>query len=429
MRLEMKTVIICSFLVILISGIRLSFGDSYNTIHEQVLFVNSLTSITTETKTIKLYGVSEKYYEDFNEIFYIEDYSAYSLPNEEEMGFNVLMYNGKNIKREYNNTMEMLSELLNGTDVELNKMNNDEYIVYIDKVCVNELLISIGVVTVDRDDKIVAPNTYSTLMLKELEAKNSNTGLWGTSFIVSGVNGQGSSEMGGYLDSLFKISVIFAVIVFVTNFKKNKMNRIIRYGYNILIYTSAMILSIIAGFGISSTLIIGLKEAVTIITLVMIVVLIHYIVNVVIAYKKESVVLMLLSTVLLTLTFIIVFAALYYPISTSERDRISVSYTFPNFEYGFEEIIERPYENYIEIPDNSYRLNQHNNGNQKIYRITPADALYFSTTTYFTVGYGDYQPMGILKVIAMIEMLLSYIMTVIVLAITVGRYSQPVPES
>lgn len=50
------------------------------------------------------------------------------------------------------------------------------------------------------------------------------------------------------------------------------------------------------------------------------------------------------------------------------------------------------------------------------------DYFYFTTTTFFTVGYGDISPMGLSKILAMITAFAGNIVTVVLMAIVVSVY-------
>ncbi|MGG1552816.1 potassium channel family protein [Paenibacillus ferrarius] len=66
------------------------------------------------------------------------------------------------------------------------------------------------------------------------------------------------------------------------------------------------------------------------------------------------------------------------------------------------------------------------------YKLKFSDAIYYSATTFFTVGYGDLSPKGDLRYIAIAEMVLGFISQVILFSLVVTKInfarSSPIPN-
>lgn len=130
----------------------------------------------------------------------------------------------------------------------------------------------------------------------------------------------------------------------------------------------------------------------------------------------------LLKMVFIIILIISVFAFIYFSISNSEQMTKRVYYQYPSFQYSTHETIQSPYSDYIKIPKEDYLVVQYDNVNHYLYNFTLLDAIYFSGTTYFTVGYSDLQPSGLLRIVRIIEMLISYMINILVFGIVVSKY-------
>ncbi len=56
--------------------------------------------------------------------------------------------------------------------------------------------------------------------------------------------------------------------------------------------------------------------------------------------------------------------------------------------------------------------------------LVSRDFLYFSTMTFFTVGYGDICPIGSARIVAMIEAFVGHVISVILVALIINNYLQ-----
>lgn len=54
--------------------------------------------------------------------------------------------------------------------------------------------------------------------------------------------------------------------------------------------------------------------------------------------------------------------------------------------------------------------------------VSPFNRVYFSATTFFTVGYGDICPMGYSKLISVLNALVGSLINILVISIAVGQY-------
>jgi len=60
--------------------------------------------------------------------------------------------------------------------------------------------------------------------------------------------------------------------------------------------------------------------------------------------------------------------------------------------------------------------------------VTFRDAWYFSAVTWTTLGYGDFSPVGDVRIFAVIEALLGYLFTAIIIGVFVTRLSRTLNE-
>lgn len=99
--------------------------------------------------------------------------------------------------------------------------------------------------------------------------------------------------------------------------------------------------------------------------------------------------------IFLYVTFVIFsFGTFYMGQSNNLRTESEISYLLPDFKLNYKEEIKRPMGDYIFIPENEYQVLSIIEGKTGTpqYYLTPLNAIYFSATTFFTVGYGDFLP-------------------------------------
>lgn len=130
---------------------------------------------------------------------------------------------------------------------------------------------------------------------------------------------------------------------------------------------------------------------------------------------------------LFVILVVVGFGILYQGYSNAARKQTEVAYSLPYFESNNERY-EDPQGNYIAIPVNEYQTL--NLGEVKFadrvknkykYYLSLKNALYYSAVTFFTVGYGDFSPKGILKIVSVIQMLIGYLSQVILFSLVVSK--------
>jgi hypothetical protein len=141
--------------------------------------------------------------------------------------------------------------------------------------------------------------------------------------------------------------------------------------------------------------------------------------------KENNFLFLLLNSLGLVISVIVLFAAFYFVISSKEPSQGNVTYNYPSFSFSTDPVTFDPCENYIHIPHSNYKIDQYNNVSTYTYYFSLRDAVYYSFTTYFTVGFGDYYPCGeMMQIISIIEMIVSSFLNLTVLSMAINGYLQ-----
>lgn len=409
-------------LIIIISIIQMNI---FANVEDQTKIVDvlSLTEFLLEgEQKIELFGVDCGYYKEFYNEFYIDSNSNYSCNTiDENAKFLRMNFEDKSITDEYNKALSFLKSLLIENEVTIEYIDEYQVILMVNEVNINEYLINNGFVKVDRMDKVINNKIIKKYLLLENEATVNEIGIWGMTFSVTSINGVGTMGFTNY--SLFMREIlIYLVIGLVIVFWISRLKSTMKYLMTVVFYISAFIVSFIGTPNNISTEV-SHSWSYLMMSIMLIIALFHFVFNVLIGHKKNSYIYLCLNFIFITLLIISIFSFIYLSISNVERRTRDTYYDYPNFEFSVKRRIVTPYENYIEVPMENYEIYQSNNVNCYSYNFSFLDSLYFSSATYFTVGFGDYQPKGSLRIISMIEMIISYLMTVLIFGVTISKYS------
>ncbi|WP_245586034.1 ion channel [Paenibacillus pinihumi] len=422
--MKVKTNIMLLVIVLLSSFLFTLKGYAEN--HENRVVVESnvssiidLETLEVENSTIvKLYGVSIDYYRK-----YLQDYKEEELSQTETgltVGVSKAYFKGESVDHLINRAQEFYESLLLGKRVYLEKIPGDtSYIVYLDrerKQSLNQLAVKYGMVVVSEKY-----HELPDLLIQQEEARNLKAGLWDIIVYRKDNGGWGESNFAQVSFGLLVINFILSVIIYIYYLKERSLLGVIAVYVTWL--TTIFFTTGIYVFNERQLFFWAPPTIVIIFSLLGVTEFILFIHS----NSKRSLIYITVKMTLFVILVVVGFGILYQGYSNAARKQTEVAYSLPYFESNNERY-EDPQGNYIAIPVNEYQTL--NLGEVKFadrvknkykYYLSLKNALYYSAVTFFTVGYGDFSPKGILKIVSVIQMLIGYLSQVILFSLVVSK--------
>lgn len=355
---------------------------------DNVVDLNELKTDTGET--IELYGISTELFKEYLK------------------GNNNLSDNGTySLQIAYKNGILLLDKLLKGKEIEAIRINDKSFLVEINGININQILIQKGYAQVSRD--LIGDNIDTSFFIMEDEARENKVGLWRyENTVIAGEDATTTIEGFEVLSYFPIIYTVIILILFILSLKNIK-NLWIYYIFSISYLTFYFELKF---FTIKAVQYLIIPSG--FINIVFILFLIAYHNS---KSSKKYFYKTLLGLTVVVITVISIFAGFYYNTSNNQQKFIERKYILSDRSLSNEECVIKPKANYLEIPKDDY-MNYIDN--QYSYFLKPIDSLYFSSVTFFTVGYGDIVPKGNTRYYAMAEMLLGYILQTVIFALIIS---------
>lgn len=363
-------------------------------------------------KVVDLYGISINSYVKFDDILKKQSQiSVYGLNNSAPYS-SPFFFIGESAIEIKKNAQLLLKQLLLDKNVEIIKIVDNRYIVLIEKNNVNSLLLKYGYVSLD-SESLVNSEYDSNLIFSENEARVSKLGIWGCTICSIYTNLPGEST-----SSVFISIQIFALLFLLFSF----------YLYNKNYSIIAMILFYLCGFyNVVAMTLLNFNSYLwfTVTSIISNILFIVFCILSLVKYSFYNIKLggtkIVINMILLVAFIIVLFAGIYKIFSNNSNDTHITKYSFVTLKRIPEGFNDKPSGNYLEMPDDSYIQDVSNTELNRMYKVSLIDAVYFSASTFFTVGYGDITPRGILKEIAMVEMLWGYFLQIIIFSAVASR--------
>ncbi len=365
-------------------------------------------------KIIKLYGISDYFYQEFNDHFK----RSYEVITQDgtPFGLGAGSFKGESVEELRSRAITFYKDLLVGRYIILEKVPlKEEYIVYLDQMkknSINQLAVKQGFVVASNNKEQIL-----NLIITQEEAKMSKAGLWDITIFVKDTTPPVNSnfyELGVLLVCIFALISICSFLYYLRN----------KSLWSMLFYYFIFFVVPIVSLGIYTdnekhiyywlpSVFVGLS----------IIFCIYDFIYMIYSRKNLSIFRVSLA-IFLYVTFVIFsFGTFYMGQSNNLRTESEISYSLPDFKLNYKEEIKRPMGDYIFIPENEYQVLSIIEGKTGTpqYYLTPLNAIYFSATTFFTVGYGDFLPKGDLKILSIVEMIIGYISQAVFFTMIVSK--------
>ncbi len=391
---------------------------------------------TDNDMDIKLFGITDEHFkyfmsefqqDNYNYIFNNKNIKRYIKTDKEKVDLNIkLNYINKNIEEDHSNNLNKIHALMKDTPVTIEFLANGEAIIWCNEININEYILEHGFAAVNEKDEQVSSELIKKYNQLQQKAVESECGIWGTTFsesvvtsvpIRSDANAPIIVHVRILLAIAFMLLIIFISHLYIRKFFEKRINKFITYLCSVTFWMMGIFIALILAFyypfdykiywGIIVILILGI---------------IYYCQCIIKYIKNMSIYYLMVNTFGIVTSIITIFAITYFTFSCNELRVKDFYYKYPSFEFAVQEVVENPYENYIHIPIENYKIEQINHIDIHEYDFSIIDALYFSSTTYFTVGYGDYYPCGILRIVSTFEMYFAFFLNLTVLGVAISKY-------
>ncbi|WP_340026719.1 potassium channel family protein [Paenibacillus sp. FSL K6-1096] len=390
--------------------------------HVKITKVIDLVTLKAgDGRIIPLYGISNEYVGKYNQK--LKDASTVELPEGGELYTSGTYFKGESIEHLVDRGIRLYQELVLGTTVYLEEASANSFIVYLDSAkqhSLNQLAVKAGFVTVSKDHRKL-PN----LLIQQEEARMLKSGLWDIIVYVDFPGSWASSNTIPYTLVFVWLNFVFSLVVY-TLYTRN------RTVLGVIALYSALILN--TGFPASQIYFANSIHEYfwvpPVIFLSFVLICVSEFVLFIFSRVKKNLLYVTLEIFLFMVLVIVGFAILYQGYSNTTVTRSEISYSLPDFEYSSNIHKEEPAGDYILLPDSEYGAGNpvevnHSNIENKHYHLSLLNAVYFSATTFFTVGYGDFSPKGFLKILSMIEMAIGSLSQIILFSIMISKISLP----
>jgi endonuclease YncB( thermonuclease family) len=387
-------------------------------IEAKVKSVIDLETIEVDNGTlVKLYGVNMDYYRE-----YIKSFKPDYLSTTETgitVGLTSAYFKGESLEQLVVRARVFYEQLLVGKTVYMQEIGTTHtYIVYLDHYkenSLNEWAVKAGYVVVSNDHQ-----GLPELLIQQEEARISKAGLWNITVYSTNKGSWGDSNfvyfaLGSLLFNIFLCAAVYG------HYVRNRSFLGMCAVYVTFLTTTFLISSIYVGndkqqFFWVPPIIVVLFALIGVLEFVLF-----------IRSKNSRNPLSVAVEIVLFVSLVIVgFSALYHGYSNNVRKDTEISYSPPNYEYYSYVRTEEPHGNYIAVPGNEYSTHglanvRNTNMVYHNYNLSYLNAIYFSAATFFTVGYGDLSPKGLLKTISIVQMFIGYISQVVLFSLVVSK--------
>lgn len=366
---------------------------------------------------IKLYGVNADYYKK-----YLNDFKQGNLFETETgvtAGLSKAYFKGESLDHLVKRAGHFYERLLVGKKVYIEEVpETQSFIVYLDpekQQSLNEMAVRSGFLVVSNEHQKI-----TNILIEQEEARTSKAGLWGITVYVI--------DEGGWRESNF-VYVAVGLLVF------NTIMCILAYWYYIKSRGFLGMCAVYLTFLTTTFSIAGIYEwnekrlffwLPPVVVIILAFIGVAEFVLFTRSKSQRSLLYVTMEIVFFVLVVVVGFGSLYQGYSNNARSQTEISYSPPDYEYNHNTEIEIPHGNFIEIPENEYikselELINYIDLKQYNYHLSTINALYFSAATFFTVGYGDFSPKGVLKIISIIQMFIGYLSQVILFSLVVSK--------
>ncbi|NRY14396.1 ion channel [Clostridium beijerinckii] len=353
---------------------------------------------------IKLYGISIECYKTYDEEYKNE--TTFSQDGY-KYGISKPYFNDISVEENYEEGINFLKEKILNKEVTIQVMNNNTYNVSMDGESVNISLVKNGYVPLQ---KYINDSDF---IKAQQEAINEKSGIW--KIVISS---KVTLPPGKVIFSGFKVfqyfMIVLMVIAFFRFFKKYNMTNMV------LFYALAFANTAIVAFYNHSEYLYLLIINICL-NIVIAVLCIYILIKNSFWNKKCKPIKVIVNMIFLVIFIILCFGGIYQNYSMNQMREHTVSYSFPDFE-KISETPDIPVGEYLSTPeDYNYTFNYIDGKQSSFYNLSIIDSIYFSATTFFTVGYGEITPRGWLRIIAIIEMIIGYFLQVILFSTIVAK--------
>ncbi|WP_164716759.1 ion channel [Paenibacillus whitsoniae] len=394
--------------------------------------------------TIKLYGINVDYYKEYIQKYKQEEKSVMTedgihvitddmkdIPEYRVHFVSSAYFKGESLEYLISRAKEYYNNLLLNHDIFLKRIgSNDEYLVFLDEnltIDFNQLIVQEGFVVVSKEN-----NELPSLWISQEKAKTSKAGLWGITVYRSYNTPDGNSNYSSIAFSFIVLSMIYCLFCyFYYYYKKNFLSLVAVYASFLSLSPT---LSSIYPFNQNH----NFYWVPPTVTIILIILCIINFIRILFSNRHNHIGFVSTHIVLYATLVIVSFAVLYCGISNSSIKTSEISYSLPDFKLQSTTTeMSAPSKNYLNIPLDDYdtydmSLKNGNTLHKVNYKLKFSDAIYYSATTFFTVGYGDLSPKGDLRYIAIAEMVLGFISQVILFSLVVTKInfarSNPMPN-
>lgn len=382
---------------------------------DQSLYIEDIVSSeeirVRDNENIKLYGTSIEAFEIYEKEFKRASLNFSDYQNV-DIGFSPIYFKSTSVEEIKSQGENFLVNLIKNKKVIAKHVIGDRYILYLENssMSINEILLGQGYVELSKN---LSNNPIDKhLILATSNAYNNKYGIWNINFYVKVKNPPGKGQLDVlkyYQIGNFVLIMIFTILLI----KKYSYFRLIIF-YSCAINSALSILLMDSEIKSNSQFLVGLSFNIFILILCLIL-------FVSIIFKNSKVSVILSKIFLFVLYIILVFSSIYYSFSHSQVTEHITARAFPSFEITSSDT-SLPISNYLYT--NEGLKEPFIGSDEKIYQIyflDQIDAIYFSGTTFFGGSYGDVTPKGILKIISLIEMALSFFIQIFLFSFATSK--------
>ncbi len=367
----------------------------------KVTKINSLTTFEINgQKKVDLYGISEGIYNDLSRFK-----SEYVKKNElfvgNEKGKPKLVTDIENeIKKD--EAMHQLGVLLLNKEVLLKEVYDNTYLIYLngnENISINEFLLLNGYAILA--DNLKGSAVDLDLVNAQNNAKNNKLGLWAINYSSQGVSKSGDTQIENIHNIIIIIILFYSIVTIISVYMiKKKPGKM--YLLNIFLSLIGLIslINIIKFF--NRDIMILFLVLISLFTIYLAVYLLKFI----LAYKSNMSIIFLIQFIIGICAIVIYYFASVYMCFDNPSNVHVAKYNFiTGQQISFE------------TTKTNTHLSLGPNGGFDNYFF---DFIYFSGTTFFGGSYGDVTPKGYLRIIVLIEMLISFLLQLVFFSVIVN---------